>query len=63
MKKYGYIEEGNGESAALYTEEGISDIIKTMQKFGGINETGKIDNATLIVSILQWSKVDGLYIF
>lgn len=49
MKKYGYIEEGNGDSEALYTEEGLSKIIKTMQKFGGIKETGKIDNATIKV--------------
>lgn len=54
MKQYGYIEEGDGESEALYTEEGISDIIKTMQKFGGVPETGRIDNATMKVIYLNY---------
>lgn len=47
MKKYGYLEQDDGASEALYTEEGISNIIKTMQRFGAIEQTGKIDNATL----------------
>lgn len=50
MKKYGYIEEDNGDTEALYTEEGISHIIKTMQRYGGIAETGEIDNATIKVT-------------
>ncbi|KAJ8937960.1 hypothetical protein NQ314_011647 [Rhamnusium bicolor] len=47
MKKFGYIEEDDGDSEALYTENGISEIIKSVQKFGAIEETGQIDNATL----------------
>nr|XP_023026184.1 matrix metalloproteinase-2-like [Leptinotarsa decemlineata] len=47
LKRFGYVQEDNGESEALYTEEGISDIIKTMQRFGAIEETGVFDNATL----------------
>lgn len=49
MQRYGYIEEDAGDIGALYTEDGISAVIKTMQKFGGIAETGKIDNATMKV--------------
>ncbi|KAJ8920311.1 hypothetical protein NQ315_011973, partial [Exocentrus adspersus] len=52
MKRYGYIEEDNGESEALYSEDGISQIIKTMQRYGGIEETGRIDNATLKAKII-----------
>ncbi|KAF5303470.1 hypothetical protein FQA39_LY09933 [Lamprigera yunnana] len=46
MKRYGYLED-TPNSEALYTEESIHDVIKTMQRFGGIEESGIIDNATL----------------
>lgn len=46
MKKYGYLQMDDGHSEALYTEGGISEIIKVMQRFGGINETGVFDEAT-----------------
>lgn len=49
MKKYGYLEEEDSHSGALYTEEGISKVIKTLQEFGGINQTGVLDNDTLKV--------------
>ncbi|XP_018566418.1 matrix metalloproteinase-2-like isoform X2 [Anoplophora glabripennis] len=47
MRQYGYIEKDDGPAEALYTENGISEIIKTVQRYGAIEETGKIDNATL----------------
>lgn len=50
MKQYGYIETGPGDAEALYTEEGLSEKIKTLQRFGGLPETGVIDNATVAVS-------------
>ncbi|KAK4875222.1 hypothetical protein RN001_011644 [Aquatica leii] len=46
MKRYGYLED-TPNSEALYTEDAIRDVIKNVQKFGGIDETGIIDNATL----------------
>ncbi|KAF5307663.1 hypothetical protein FQR65_LT06718 [Abscondita terminalis] len=46
MKRYGYLED-TPNSEALYTEDAIRDVIKNVQKFGGIAETGIIDNATL----------------
>ncbi|XP_072376121.1 matrix metalloproteinase-24-like, partial [Diabrotica undecimpunctata] len=46
MKRYGYIKMDTGDSEALYTEGGISEIIKVMQRFGGIEETGVFDDAT-----------------
>lgn len=49
MKKFGYLNEDNGLSSALYTEQGISNIIKSVQKFGDIPQTGLVDNATLKV--------------
>lgn len=51
MKQYGYIEETLSDSEALYTEEGLKDVLKTVQKYGAIPETGIIDNATLKVII------------
>lgn len=50
MKKYGYLQMDDGHSEALYTEGGISETIKVMQRFGGINETGVFDEATQKVS-------------
>lgn len=52
MKKFGYLEEGDSSSEALYSEQGISETIKTLQKYGAIEETGILDNATLRVSTL-----------
>uniref|UniRef100_A0A1Y1L9K3 Peptidase metallopeptidase domain-containing protein n=1 Tax=Photinus pyralis TaxID=7054 RepID=A0A1Y1L9K3_PHOPY len=46
MKRYGYLDD-TPNSEALYTEDAIRDVIKTMQKFGGIPQTGVVDNATL----------------
>ncbi|XP_056648592.1 matrix metalloproteinase-25-like [Diorhabda sublineata] len=46
MKRYGYLQMDTGDSEALYTEQGISDIIKVMQRYGGIEETGKFDKET-----------------
>ncbi|KAL3268417.1 hypothetical protein HHI36_007530 [Cryptolaemus montrouzieri] len=47
MKQFGYLAKDKETSAALYTEEGLSETIKAVQKFGAIEETGKLDNATL----------------
>lgn len=52
MQRFGYLEAGDGESDALYSEEGISEAIKTLQRFGNIEQTGIIDNSTLQVSIM-----------
>ncbi|KOC64593.1 Matrix metalloproteinase-24 [Habropoda laboriosa] len=47
MEKYGYLEGGHTDSAALYTENAITEAVKTLQKFGNIVITGQLDNATL----------------
>lgn len=49
MKKYGYLEETSTDTEALYSEAGLKDVIRTVQKFGAISETGVIDNATIKV--------------
>ncbi|VEN59505.1 unnamed protein product [Callosobruchus maculatus] len=46
MKMFGYIDD-HKDSEAIYTEEGFADIIKTVQKYGALNQTGVLDNATL----------------
>lgn len=50
MKKFGYLKESPQNAEALYTEEGLVEKIKLMQKYGGIPETGIVDNATIKVS-------------
>ncbi|KAH1017672.1 hypothetical protein HUJ05_008280 [Dendroctonus ponderosae] len=47
MKKYGYLVSDNGQSEAIYSEENLSNIIKNLQRFGAIEETGVIDNETV----------------
>ncbi|CAK9796004.1 Matrix metalloproteinase-2 [Anthophora quadrimaculata] len=47
MEKFGYLEGGNADSAALHTENAITEAVKTLQKFGNILITGQLDNATL----------------
>lgn len=53
MKRYGYLARDTDTSAALYSEEGLSNIIKDIQKFGAVPQTGKLDNATLHVYIVS----------
>lgn len=52
MKQYGYLVDDNGQSAAIYTEENLHAIIKNLQRFGAIEETGIIDNSTLKVPFI-----------
>lgn len=47
MKHYGYLAPDKDTSAALYSEEGLSSVIKEIQRFGAIPQTGKLDNATV----------------
>ncbi|EFA10593.2 Matrix metalloproteinase-16-like Protein [Tribolium castaneum] len=47
LKNFGYIEGDDDTFGALYTENGISETIKNVQKFGDLPQTGVLDNATL----------------
>jgi hypothetical protein len=51
MQQFGYLEQGIPDSEALYSEDAIVEAIKTVQKFGDIPQTGKLDNATLQVKL------------
>lgn len=53
MRQYGYLQQGTPDSEALYNEEAIIEAIKTVQKYGDIPQTGKLDNATLQVNDRQ----------
>lgn len=51
MRKFGYLDPSvTTTSETIYHEEAIISGIKNMQKYGGINETGLLDSATLKVS-------------
>lgn len=52
MRKFGYLDSSSTTttSETLYHEEAIIAAVKNMQKYGALNETGVIDNATLKVS-------------
>lgn len=47
MRKYGYIPDDGDNSAALFTEDGLDTVIKEIQKYGALKQTGKLDNDTL----------------
>ena len=49
MKQFGYLAEGDRNSEALYTEEAITEAVKQMQVFGGLQPSGIIDDKTLKV--------------
>ncbi|XP_069673369.1 matrix metalloproteinase-25-like [Periplaneta americana] len=53
MRQFGYLEQGPADSEALYSEAAIVDAIKTVQKFGDIPQTGKLDNATLELMVAK----------
>lgn len=47
MKRFGYINSGPNTADALYTVEGFKQAVQQMQRFGGLPETGELDEATL----------------
>ncbi|KAI9558628.1 Matrix metalloproteise-24 [Daphnia sinensis] len=48
LQKFGYLEgRQDSNSEALFREEAVVNAIKTMQSFGGLSPTGKMDNDTL----------------
>ena len=49
MQKYGYLTAGSPNSEALHTEESVTDAIMQMQLFGGLKQTGILDEDTLKV--------------
>lgn len=52
MRKFGYLDSSSTTtSETLYHEEAITAAIRNMQKYGALNETGILDNATLKVSL------------
>lgn len=46
MKQFGYLIDAGPNTDALYSEKGFKEAIKDMQRFGGLPETGVIDEAT-----------------
>lgn len=51
MRKFGYLDSSSTTtSETLYHEEAVKVAIKNMQRYGALNETGILDNATLEVS-------------
>lgn len=53
MRKFGYLDSSSTPittSETLYHEEAMITAIKKMQRYGALNETGILDNATLKVS-------------
>ncbi|XP_053270467.1 matrix metalloproteinase-17 [Pleuronectes platessa] len=47
LSRYGYLPPQDPRTSQLRTKEGIEKAIKVMQRFGGVQETGVLDSATL----------------
>lgn len=43
---YGYLPQSDLETANLRTEESVRDAIRELQRFGGLEPTGEVDEAT-----------------
>ena len=56
MTSYGYLAEGAPNTEALHSEEAISEAVRKMQSYGGVNITGVLDKETI-----QVSRVVGLF--
>lgn len=49
MKQYGYLKEDKGNFSSYTNREELSETIKTVQRFGALKETGRLDEATMKV--------------
>uniref|UniRef100_A0A1B0DAP0 Peptidase metallopeptidase domain-containing protein n=1 Tax=Phlebotomus papatasi TaxID=29031 RepID=A0A1B0DAP0_PHLPP len=47
MRRFGYLDANPTDSEALYSEDAVIDAIKLVQKYGGIPQTGAVDDETL----------------
>lgn len=55
MRKFGYLDPSSTTtSETLYHEDAVRVAIKSMQRYGALNETGILDYATLKVSQRKW---------
>ena len=52
MKQFGYLAEGAPNTEALHTEEAITDAVKQMQIYGGLDPSGIINEDTLNVKTI-----------
>lgn len=50
MRRFGYLDKNPNDSEALYHESAIVEALKNIQKYGALNQTGKLDPETLEVS-------------
>ena len=50
LSQYGYLPKSENGKSFLLTASGLSSALKEMQKFGGLEKTGVLDEATLTSS-------------
>jgi len=47
LAQFGYLPTSDPRKALLLTEDGVSKALKRLQKFGGVNQTGVLDDDTI----------------
>lgn len=50
MRRFGYLAPNSGVTEILYHDNAFVAAIKNMQKYGGLAETGELDNMTIKAS-------------
>lgn len=49
LTKFGYIESSSGVRSSLLTENALTSAVKEFQRFAGLNQTGIVDNETMVM--------------
>lgn len=49
MRRFGYLDRNPNNSEALYHESAIVEALKNIQKYGALEQTGKLDGDTMEV--------------
>ena len=53
MRQYGYLKEGAPNTEALHSEEAITEAVRQIQLYGGIQPSGVLTQETVEVTLTE----------